>query len=259
MYYPKQIPYLLDKEFKKNIQYKEYRIREIENHCMCIWYMQSKGVLRQKVYNYILPDACVDLIIDFIDKSIYFAGFSKETMPFELHKRIDYMGVRFKPSSFYFLFGIEAYKIMDHSIPFSEVDKMGSIGKILTLSDITTRLNIIKNYLLNKIKDKLDNKFIEIVEQLYKSPLDKNVVSIAHKFGYNQRQLYRIFKINYGVSPKVLLNILRLHLCLSLMLDENMNLIEIANLCGFYDQSHFIKEIKRYTGISPLKLIEKCR
>lgn len=35
-----------------------------------------------------------------------------------------------------------------------------------------------------------------------------------------------------------------------------MNLIDIALFCGFYDQSHFIKEIKRYTGISPLRIIE---
>lgn len=35
-----------------------------------------------------------------------------------------------------------------------------------------------------------------------------------------------------------------------------MDLTSIATLCGFYDQSHFIKEIKKYTGISPLKLLE---
>ena len=33
MYYPKQIPYLLDKEFKENI---EYDIKELEDYCMCI-------------------------------------------------------------------------------------------------------------------------------------------------------------------------------------------------------------------------------
>ena len=83
-----------------------------------------------------------------------------------------------------------------------------------------------------------------------------NVTNIAKKFGYNERHLYRLFKTNYGVAPKVLLNILRLHLCLTLILEKNMKLIDIANLCGFYDQSHFIREIKKYTGISPLKIIE---
>lgn len=42
MYYPKQIPYLLDKEFQKNIEYKEYNINELKDYCMCIWTMKSK-------------------------------------------------------------------------------------------------------------------------------------------------------------------------------------------------------------------------
>ena len=29
MYYTKQIPYLLDKEFKENIEYAEYNIKEL--------------------------------------------------------------------------------------------------------------------------------------------------------------------------------------------------------------------------------------
>ncbi|MCI8671224.1 MAG: AraC family transcriptional regulator [Bacilli bacterium] len=42
---------------------------------------------------------------------------------------------------------------------------------------------------------------------------------------------------------------------MTLLLDKKMALIDVANLCGFYDQAHFIKTIKRYTSISPLKLI----
>lgn len=101
--------------------------------------------------------------------------------------------------------------------------------------------------------------FVEILEELYESPKEQSVMDIAEKLGYNERHLYRVFKANYGISPKVLLNILRLHLCLTLMLEKNMELADIANLCGFYDQSHFIKGIKRYMGISPLKIIENYK
>ena len=101
MYYPKQIPYLLDKEFKENIQYVEYNIKELENHCMCIWTMKSKKILDKTIANNILPDACIDIVIDFSNNVICFAGFSKETEAFQLNKKIDYMGVRLKPSGFY--------------------------------------------------------------------------------------------------------------------------------------------------------------
>lgn len=259
MYYPKQIPYLLDNEFKENVQYTEYNIKEIENYCMCIWTMKSKKISDKILLNNILPDACIDIVIDFVQNTICFAGFSKETIPFQLAKEIDYMGVRLKPSAFYSIFKIEASKIMDNPIPFNEIEKEISLGKIFNSKDTNKRINCLKNYLLQKTKSKMEMTFIDVVEELYRSPKEQNVVSIAEKFGYHERQLYRLFKINYGVSPKTLLNILRLHLCLNLMLEENMDLVDISDLCGFYDQSHFIKEIKKYTGFSPLKIIESYK
>lgn len=256
MYYPKQIPYLLDKEFKENIEYAEYNIKELENYCMCFWTMKSKNILDKTIANNILPDACIDIVIDFANNAICFAGFSKETEAFQLNKSIDYMGVRLKPGIFYLLFNIEADKIMDNEIPFCDIEKEISLDKILNLKSTNERIEYLKGYLLQKAKGKIEMPFVTMVEELYNNPQEQNVIDIAKKSGYNERHLYRIFKVNFGVSPKVLLNILRLHLCLTLMLDDNVPLIDIANLCGFYDQAHFIKEIKRYTGYSPLKLLE---
>lgn len=256
MYYPKQIPYLLDKEFKENIEYVEYNIKELENYCMCIWTMKSKKILDKTISNNILPDACIDIVIDFINNTICFAGFSKETEDFQLNKNIDYMRVRLKPSIFYLLFNIESDKIMDNQIQFSDIEKEISINKILDLKNTNERIEYLKHYLLQKTKEQKEIPFMKIVEKIYESPNEQSVTNIAKEFGYNERNLYRVFKRNFGVSPKVLLNILRLHLCLTLILENKMNLIDIALSCGFYDQSHFIKEIKRYTGISPLKIID---
>lgn len=259
MYYPKQIPYLLDKEFKKNIDYVEYNIRELENYCMCIWTIKSKNKLDKSVDNNILPDACIDIVIDFANDSICFAGFSKETEAFQLNKKIDYMGVRLKPGVFYLLFNVEADKIMDNEIPFCDVEKEINLDRILNLKSTNERMECLKYYLFQKTKDKPKMPFVTMVEELYSNPKDQNVMDIANNLGYSERHLYRVFKANFGVSPKVLLNILRLHLCLTLILEKNMNLVDIANLCGFYDQSHLIREIKRYTGISPLKIIDNYK
>ncbi|MDE6141583.1 MAG: helix-turn-helix domain-containing protein, partial [Bacilli bacterium] len=108
----------------------------------------------------------------------------------------------------------------------------------------------------SKIAFQANMDFINIVDELYQTPQEQKVRDIANNFNCNQKQLFRLFKKNYGVSPKVLLNILRLHLCLTLLLEEQKELIDISNQCGFYDQAHFIKEIKRYTGISPLQLLK---
>ncbi len=258
-YYPLQIPYLLDKEFQKHIMYKEHHIQELKEYCMCIWEMQSKRIQNKTIYNYILPDACIDIVADFSNKTICFAGFSKETIPFELNQKIDYMGVRMKPGAFHLLFGISAERIMDCPTDFSEIEHLDCLNGIFDLKDTDERLNLFRSYFLKKIKKTPDMTFLQLTEQLYNAPVEQSVAAIADTFHCSQRQLYRIFKTNYGLSPKVMLNILRLHLCLTLVLERSSGFAEAANICGFYDQAHFIKEIQRYTGFSPLQLLEMER
>lgn len=256
MFYPKQIPYLLNEEFKKNVEYQEYHFDELKDFCMCIWQMKSKHYLSNTIYNNILPDACIDIIINFTTEEIFIVGFSKDTFSLELKGNIDYLGVRLKPGAFYSLFKIPADKIMDKQVSFNSLEKEYDLTSILKQTNQKNRVNILKDYLLTKGKNIEDKYYVNLVDKLYQSPNDKSVLEIASSFKYTERHLNRIFKTNYGLSPKVLLNIIRLHLCLELLLDEKKDLISVANLCGFYDQSHFIKEIKRYTGISPLQLLE---
>lgn len=256
MYEPKQIPYLLDKNFKEKIEYKEYKIKKIQKYCMCIWSMQSNERIEKTIYNSILPDACIDIVIDFKEKSICFAGFSKETMILPFNQKIDYMGVRLKPSSFYILFGLDATEVMDHPLPFSPVESSNALETIFDAKKIPDRISILVQYLCKKIGNKKDTTFIQIVDELYQNPEYQTVHSIALGFGYSQRHLLRLFKKYYGVSPQVLLNIVRLHLCLHALL-EKRDIEDILEDAGFYDQSHFIKEIKRYTGFSPLELLKE--
>ena len=156
MYYPKQVPYLLNKKFKDKVNYEEFILEELNEYCMCIWKMQSKEDLVETIYNKILPDACIDIV-----------GFSKETMPLELKGKVDYMGVRLKPSGFYSLFHIEAYKVMDKQVPLLEIEKEFNILEILLLKDTNKRIDVLKNYLLKKIEKDSKKDFIKLVDELY--------------------------------------------------------------------------------------------
>ena len=254
MYYPKQIPYLLEEEFKNNIYYMEYNFKELNNFCMCIWEMKSKKYLHETLVNNILPDACIDILINFVDKTISVVGFSRDTFALELTKDVDYLGVRLKPGAFYALFNKSSLEVMDKSTPFKDIEKNYDLSKVFKFNTSYERINVFKEYLLHKISNNENRYFINLVDRLYMTPKFQSILDISF-LGYTKRHIYRLFMMQYGVSPKVLFNILRLHLCLTLILDEQRDLIDIANICGFYDQSHFIKEIKKYTGISPLQLI----
>lgn len=259
MYNPKQIPQLLNKNYRKYLNYQEYYISELQDYIMCIWQITSKEPLLKPIMNTVLPDGCIDLIIDIDKQVMIFSGFSKNTEDVPLESTVNFIGIRFKPGTIPALFDIAGNQVMDHTVMYNDLEKQYDISNIFKTTNITIQIDILKKYLVSKIETIKDKQYLYLVDALYDTPTNQHVKDIGIKLGYGNRQLQRVFLKNYGVSPKVLLNILRLHKCLTLLFDNTKSLQDIALDSGFYDQAHFIKEIKRYTGILPTTLLEEYK
>ena len=77
-----------------------------------------------------------------------------------------------------------------------------------------------------------------------------NVNAMAAKFSLSTRQFDRKFKIYSGFSPKMYLRLTRLQNALK-QYGHDKSLTQIAYECGYYDQSHFIHDVKAFTGYHP--------
>ncbi|MDY8135884.1 helix-turn-helix domain-containing protein [Aquimarina sp. 2201CG5-10] len=69
----------------------------------------------------------------------------------------------------------------------------------------------------------------------------------------NERNLERFFKTYIGLTPKFYSRVIRFSNIFKLIQQEGFNWASIAYLAGFYDQSHFIKNFKEFTGEEPSK------
>ena len=259
MYNPKQIPQLLNQNYRKYLTYQEYHVEELQDYIMCIWRVTSKETLLKPIMNTVLPDGCIDLIIDINNQIMAFSGFSKNTEVVPVEGSVNFIGIRFKPGVIPAIFNVAGNKVMDHTIMFTDLEKEYDVSPIFKTIDTMTQIDILKQYLLSKVEVVKDKQYLYLVDTLYNTPTNQCVKDIGIKLGYQSRQLQRVFLKHYGVSPKVLLNILRLHKCLTLLFDNTKSLQDIALDSGFYDQAHFIKEIKRYTGILPTALLEEYK
>lgn len=54
-----------------------------------------------------------------------------------------------------------------------------------------------------------------------------------------------------GISPKQLSKVIRLQAALKLLINREESLTHIAYEGNYYDQSHFIKDFKEFTGVRP--------
>ncbi|WP_235941865.1 helix-turn-helix domain-containing protein [Cyclobacterium roseum] len=71
-----------------------------------------------------------------------------------------------------------------------------------------------------------------------------------------RRQLERNFKKQIGVSPKQLGKVIRLQTALKVLLDQKSeNLTDIAYKSEYFDQAHFIKDFREFTGINPKEFV----
>jgi transcriptional regulator GlxA family with amidase domain len=68
----------------------------------------------------------------------------------------------------------------------------------------------------------------------------------------NRRQLERKFSSAIGLSPKQLSKVIRLQTTLKALYQEKSStLTSVAYENGYYDQAHFIKDFREFTGVSP--------
>ena len=78
-----------------------------------------------------------------------------------------------------------------------------------------------------------------------------NLSDLAAQTGVHPVTISKYFASYFGCTLGEYLRKLRVSKSLSLIKNPGYSLTEIALLCGFSDQSHFIRVFKHYTGISP--------
>lgn len=92
----------------------------------------------------------------------------------------------------------------------------------------------------------------EVVELIYTTNGRRNVNELAAHCYLSVSQLERRFKYFTGLSPKTLARLVRFdHTCSGLLNATSSRLTDLAYEMGYFDQAHFNREFKAFTGRSP--------
>ncbi|WZL80629.1 helix-turn-helix domain-containing protein [Vallitaleaceae bacterium 9-2] len=120
------------------------------------------------------------------------------------------------------------------------------------------RIAIIEKFLFDKLNDEVTIHSIvkNTIDTLLSTKGNAKINKILQQDLYKQRQLERKFLEQIGISPKQLAKVIRLQSALKLLLNADaQSLTSIAYKSEYYDQSHFIKDFKEFTGISPKEFL----
>ncbi|MCM4168448.1 HTH-type transcriptional activator RhaS [Arenibacter antarcticus] len=130
--------------------------------------------------------------------------------------------------------------------------------KIIQATDSKQRIEIIENFFLDKLNEKttIDNIVKMTIDALLSTNGTASITTILKEDLSKRRQLERNFIKQIGVSPKQLGKVIRLQTALKMLLNKKTeNLTNIAYESEYFDQAHFNKDFKEFTGINPKEFL----
>ena len=165
--------------------------------------------------------------------------------------------VQFKPNGFLPFTTIPIKEMENTAIP---LDKLfGENGKklseqILSANSTSERIQIIEIFLLGELSNKrtIDSIVKSTVETILNTNGKFSVNEFSKSNNINRRQLSRKFSSTIGLSPKQLAKTIRIQTTLKALLnEEHTRLTDLAYENEYFDQAHFIKDFKEFTGLTP--------
>jgi methylphosphotriester-DNA--protein-cysteine methyltransferase len=120
---------------------------------------------------------------------------------------------------------------------------------------IDKKIQLIQGYLVRLLSKSLPDLILDYcIGQIENSKGLVTVTELEQKTGYSSRGLYEKFIEKVGLSPKNLSSIVRFNQIYEQWAKTpGADFIKEDIYDYFYDQAHFIKDFKRFTGFSPLK------
>ncbi|MDR8394545.1 AraC family transcriptional regulator [Aliifodinibius sp. S!AR15-10] len=168
-----------------------------------------------------------------------------------------FISIRFTPNGYYKFLGISQKSFTNHVIQLADVIDKDLERLLQTLQktpETKRRFRIVADW-IKKAGGKTDPGSILVSDFIIKL-LSQNpglsVKQLTDKTGYTRKHLVDRFKEEVGLTIKEYQKIYRIYRVLKYVdAADHISWAQLAYKFGFYDQSHFIRNFKRYTGFTP--------
>lgn len=231
-------------------------------------YYLSECLYTNYVKDVFFADGCVEVVFHFgLD---FYRGEEKEswakvigqiTQPLTMAVtgKGKSFGIWFWPHTFSRFSSVPLNELNDKALPLDNIftlSFMDSIKNCVLENDTENLIKQANVYLSGKLKSKINScreKILEYaIRYILREKAASNLDRLASDCNTSSRNLQKMFKEGVGFSPKFFMRIVRFQSALQhLVKDETISLTDLAYRNGYYDQAHFIKEFRGFTGMSP--------
>jgi len=241
-----------------------------------MWVFESSGRLPALDRKLIVPNANFKLAFTsrnglmanvggktFIQKEneLSFTGLVDSPVMLDPHEdtQTDTIVIEFNPIGAYRLFHLSYADVRNQIIGMTDLIGNPVKGFQLQLAEagaLDLKLKLLQNFLIKQLAKATPDPIYDYCINLISD--SKGLISVTDlekKTGYSSRWLHRKFSEHLGTGPKNLSEILRFKQCYqAYSTGVNLQGLKDHIYHYYYDQSHFLRAFKRFTGSTPTDL-----
>ena len=169
--------------------------------------------------------------------------------------KVGMFALKFQPWALRKYFGIKIADFTDKVLPinFSHFPVLAAIrGCAISTFSFEEKISAIENILLEALDLSIPPLNGEQAARLILQERGAiHLQDLCQHGGISERSLERYFKEYIGLPPKFYCRVIRFSNIFSLVNQGTVNWSDVSFYSGFYDQSHFIKNFKEFTGEEP--------
>ena len=235
------------------------------------WRLRSR---EGNVDHVLLPTSRADLIMNFGDRLSYDGEYAPDLhiaglkeRPVRLNHRgvCDLVGITFSPYALPAVMHAPAKEFSGRTVSCDDisVSRAFKYAVCRSVSDSADAMNsemiedicraLITHADINRLPDR---KFMRMIDDLRREDIPPTVDDLCARSGYAKRTLERLFSTYIGNTPKEYLRKGRLNRVIGILKKaeasrDRSTFTAIAHDADFCDQSHMIREFRKFTGITP--------
>ena len=169
------------------------------------------------------------------------------------------LGIRFYPHTASMVLNDHVDQFNDHVTDFAAIDSIEIRQlheQLLNTSLLREQLALLEAFLLKKVytfknKNSRFDLVHNVITDMKHEDFSDNIQDVAFRYGISSRYLQKLFLQYTGLSPKLYFKINRFQKSLILTSNKEESLTSIAYQSGYFDQSHFVRDFKFFTGFAP--------
>lgn len=257
--------------------YRTYEPRPPLSHFVeFLWYREGYNVPQAQAR--LLPIGAMELVINLRSEVIpifdrhsriqcgsargsIICGVHSEGFIVDVDSEVCVMGVHFKAGGGTPFFALGAGELHNQILSLDELwnsraDELRD--RLLATPTLATRFLVLEHFLVKMIQQPPQHQAVDFALNKFQKPSPPTVREVTDQIGYSARHFNQLFRDRVGLTPKLFCRIIRLRQVLYLLADKSqVNWMDIAFTCGYFDQAHFIHDFRTFTGCTPTNYLEQ--